>query len=443
MAQTALPAPQARRSAAGPFFGLFDADGWAWAGRQGALLVRRHHHDARLHPGPRVLLHGPARRWTSGRSPRSCSGRPSTSARPRTRRCRARRPAGRDAARGTRRRPRSSCPPGAPTARRGRHRHDVHLRRRQDGSRARRPTSTSRTPSGLGNLDKWSEGPALPEARTDAASVVLGNTLYVIGGFGPDGKPTTTHRISLTVNNDGTLGKWTTEDALALPEPRAGATAVTVSDGIVVMGGTDGTGRHTSVWKSQQSTAAPLAGAWARAVAAGRGERRAASAAHVGDVIFVHRRRQRPGPDRGHGPAGPGRRQCRMPRPRTPTSSAPVAVQRADQPARAAGELSGFIVRTARSTWPAAPTAAPAITETLWATPDANGVIPTWNHLPQIDLGQGIAGLRRRRLGRVRVPRRRHDVGRCHRWLARAPTWRRRSRSSSWACSARRSRLSS
>ncbi len=42
---------------------------------------------------------------------------------------------------------------------------------------------------GLGNLDKWSEGPALPEARSDAAYVVLGNTLYVIGGYGPDGKP--------------------------------------------------------------------------------------------------------------------------------------------------------------------------------------------------------------------------------------------------------------
>ncbi|MFN8630154.1 MAG: hypothetical protein U0838_07490 [Chloroflexota bacterium] len=31
-------------------------------------------------------------------------------------------------------------------------------------------------------------------------------------------------------------------------------------------------------------------------------------------------------------------------------------------------------------------------TEMLWATPDANGTIPAWNHLPQTDLGEGLAG---------------------------------------------------
>jgi len=30
--------------------------------------------------------------------------------------------------------------------------------------------------------------------------------------------------------------------------------------------------------------------------------------------------------------------------------------------------------------------------ETWWATPDAEGVIPQWNHLPQTDLGAGIEG---------------------------------------------------
>jgi hypothetical protein len=30
--------------------------------------------------------------------------------------------------------------------------------------------------------------------------------------------------------------------------------------------------------------------------------------------------------------------------------------------------------------------------ETLWATPDAEGVIPGWKHLAQTDLGQGVSG---------------------------------------------------
>src|SRR4051795_12548467 len=87
---------------------------------------------------------------------------------------------------------------------------------------------------GTGNLDKWAPGPALPEARTDAASVVVGSTMYVIGGLGPDGKTTKTV-YSLTIGNDGALpDTWTTEDALALPEARSGAAAVAVADGIVV-----------------------------------------------------------------------------------------------------------------------------------------------------------------------------------------------------------------
>ena len=45
---------------------------------------------------------------------------------------------------------------------------------------------------GSGNLDVWKAAPPLPEARASAASVVIGNTMYLIGGYGPDGKPTDT-----------------------------------------------------------------------------------------------------------------------------------------------------------------------------------------------------------------------------------------------------------
>ena len=69
---------------------------------------------------------------------------------------------------------------------------------------------------GTGNLDKWSEGPALPEARSDAAYLAFGDTLYLFGGYGPDGAPTTT-AYSLTVGSDGTLGEWKADDCAGAP----------------------------------------------------------------------------------------------------------------------------------------------------------------------------------------------------------------------------------
>ena len=257
-----------------------------------------------------------------------------------------------------------------------------------DGKTAQTTTYISHT-VGLGNLDKWSEGPALPEARSAAASVVVGNTLYLIGGFGPDGKPTTT-TYSLTVNNDGTLGQWTAADKLALPEPRAGATAVPVSDGIVVMGGTDGTTATKSVWKSQQSTTTPpVLGAWVAQsplVEANTG----GAAAHVGDWIFVLGGVN----DKGQtvatvqeGKVGGGAdatatdpnvlgtwrysAQTNLPSPR----------------ANSASFVSNGSIYMIGGSDGSAP-----ITDSRWATPDANGVISGWNHLPQMDLGQGITG---------------------------------------------------
>jgi len=43
-----------------------------------------------------------------------------------------------------------------------------------------------------GTFSAWTDGPALPEARADAAYTVLSGAAYLIGGNGPDGKPTAT-----------------------------------------------------------------------------------------------------------------------------------------------------------------------------------------------------------------------------------------------------------
>ncbi|HUG29580.1 MAG TPA: hypothetical protein VMQ65_03575 [Candidatus Limnocylindria bacterium] len=108
-----------------------------------------------------------------------------------------------------------------------------------------------------GSFGAWGEGPALPEARTDAALAVLSGTGYLIGGIGPDGAPTNTvWAIGLDPDADNTLTQWAEvaaegEEPLTLPEPRAGASAVAVSDGIVVIGGRgDGNAPTDTVWKA-------------------------------------------------------------------------------------------------------------------------------------------------------------------------------------------------
>ena len=82
-------------------------------------------------------------------------------------------------------------------------------------------------------------------------------------------------------------------------------------------------------------------------------------------------------------------------------------------------------------------------TETMWAVPDADGVIPQWNHLPQMDLGEGIqgsAGVTTGAYAFIIAGQTSHGVTRRHRPdVPRA----RSCRSSSSACWARRSRRSS
>ncbi len=78
---------------------------------------------------------------------------------------------------------------------------------------------------GTGNFDKWTEGPALPEPRSDASVVYIAGSIYVIGGRDASGAPTTTVFVLSPDSQTGALGEWSTADYLALPEPRSNAAA--------------------------------------------------------------------------------------------------------------------------------------------------------------------------------------------------------------------------
>jgi hypothetical protein len=257
------------------------------------------------------------------------------------------------------------------------------------GSDGKAPVATTYVSHavGLGNLDKWSEGPALPQPRSDAAYVVLGNTLYVIGGYGADGAPTST-TYSLTIGTDGSLGEWKTEDKLALPEPRAGASAVAVSDGIVVVGGTDGKAPTRSVWKSLKALTGTM-DPWV-AQRPLYEENVDGVAMRVGDVIFVVGGRNLSGNpvstvQQGLVGGGP-----------LATAKDPNVIESwraSDQtnlPA-ARANMAGFTANGVIYVQGGADAAGPK-PETWWAVPNASGVIAAWNNLAQLNLGEGLDG---------------------------------------------------
>jgi hypothetical protein len=240
---------------------------------------------------------------------------------------------------------------------------------------------------GTGNLDTWSAGPSMPEARTDAAYAVLGNTFYVIGGYGPDGQPTDTV-FSLALANDGTPGDWATEDA-ALPEPRAGASAAAVSDGIVVMGGSDGKITSNTVWKTQQDASSGALGDWAAQaplVEANTG----GAAIHEGDYILLMGGRNGNGDVVSTvqvGTVGGDQATADDPNalinPWATSSQTNLPAPRADLTAFAANGTLYVQGGTDGST---------PQPETWWGEPTASGAVTEWHHLDQTDLGAGVEG---------------------------------------------------
>lgn len=254
-----------------------------------------------------------------------------------------------------------------------------------------------------GSFGAWSEGPALPEARTNAALAVLSGTAYLVGGTGPDGAPTTTVWAIGLDPDSGELMDWSTEvvedtPLPELPQPRSGASAVAVSDGIIIIGGRGPDNQPTTtVWKSTLDDDGAL-GEFVEQAPLQRAVTDA-SAAFEGTFIWVYGGSDAAGATAsvqraGYGAAASegGDHGAAEPSPSATTEEAitPWAVHDASNlPAPRTG-AAGF-ASTGAIYLVGGSDGTTAQRELYWALPDSEGNLPGgWRHLDPTDLPTGI-----------------------------------------------------
>src|SRR5688572_13833270 len=245
--------------------------------------------------------------------------------------------------------------------------------------------------SGVGNFDKWSEGPPLPEPRSDASVVQVSGTVYVLGGLDADGEPTTTVYTLTPDPTTGALGDWEpAPEELTLPEARAGAAGVAAADGLLLIGGEGPDGPVATTWKSRFDEQGALQ-EW-ETEAALLAPQADATAAIVGDHVWLYG---------GHDANGPT-----------------ATVQRGDLGLEAAegfpenpdeGKVVVWAVNAAANLpgprddatgWSAngslyavgGATADGLQRETYWAIPSSAGDLPEWKRLEVSDLPYGLSG---------------------------------------------------
>jgi N-acetylneuraminic acid mutarotase len=245
--------------------------------------------------------------------------------------------------------------------------------------------------SGTGNFDKWAEGPPLPEPRSDAAVIAISGTVFVVGGYGADGKPTTTAWSMTPDPTTGVFGEWTPVDNLTLPEARAGAAAVNTPSGMLLIGGVGPSGGTVNTTYGSQLDNSGKLGKWDTEAPMARPQADG-FAAIIGDYLWVYG---------GHDDAG-----------------AVGAVQRATFGSQApegqpANPNQGKVVQWAISNEANLPAARDNAAgwnangtlylvggdddsgpqkELYWSIPTIDGNIPEWLHLPQSDLPVGLVG---------------------------------------------------
>ncbi len=246
-----------------------------------------------------------------------------------------------------------------------------------------------------GNFVPWRPGPALPEARTGAAVVSLTGVPYVVGGLDAAGKPTTTVYAGAVEN--GAVTGWSLADGtaagtkdLTLPTPLSGASVVATSAGLYLFGGQTADGLSATVFSSLLDKSGVLQ-PWQPVSALPMPEGRAdATALALGDTVYIFG---------GTGLAGPTTTIYRLKLTKgLPTvqddgttlgwASAPTAQQLPAPRSSAMGFSANGAVYVIGGV---DGSGAPQVT-TFWAVPDpTTGDLPSWNQLDQTQLPEARA----------------------------------------------------
>jgi hypothetical protein len=259
-----------------------------------------------------------------------------------------------------------------------------------DGKTSQSTVYVART-VGVGNFDKWADGPALPEPRADASVAYVAGSIYVIGGRDAAGAPTTTVFVLKPDGQTGALGQWTKVAALTLPEARSDTAAAITPDGLLLIGGRNKDGPVATTWKSKVNAQGAL-GAWApeQVLLAPQAD---ATAVLVGDFVWLY------GGSDANGPVSKVQRGAfgqKAPEglPANPNEGKLVRWDVNNQ-------VNLPAARTNASGWGAngaiylagGDDGSGPKSEVYWAVPTTVGDLPEWKHLPVMDLpASGLEG---------------------------------------------------
>jgi hypothetical protein len=250
-----------------------------------------------------------------------------------------------------------------------------------------------------GNLAAWVEGPALPEPRSNAAVGVYVGIPYVIGGLDASGQPTDT--VFKGQVTDGFLTGWERADGsdaedLTLPRTLSDAAVVTGTSGFALVGGRDASGAPVTdaivAWVPTDPPGTTLQ-PWQPLEGLALPEPRAgAVAARVADFIYVVG---------GEGPDGPTDSVFRLQLPDTepvldetgrPLGWAVATDDSSTLPTPVSG-AAGFTGNGAIYVIGGIGSDGSPLASTYWVVPDTStgDFAHGWQELPQTDLSYPVA----------------------------------------------------
>jgi N-acetylneuraminic acid mutarotase len=245
------------------------------------------------------------------------------------------------------------------------------------------------TPLYSGNFGPWLTGPKLPAPRSAAAVTVFSSAVYVAGGSGADGKPTDTVYVASQDLGSGKTSDFAASDTLKLPEARSGATLIAASDGLILIGGSNGTAVQPTVWKSTVDPKTGKLQAWTAQAPLPTGLAQA-GAALVGDYVYVYGGRDSSGASRVVYRGNVSKDTATLGQIVAWGTPEAAAADRIDLPAARARPA--FFTANAGLYLIGGEDASGKHPEMYWTVPDAKGEIPGWQHLPATDLPTGLAG---------------------------------------------------